>query len=477
MGNTHSLPPASRPRSKLQRRLNKVFASSPGSVFYPQDAEYQSKYVKAYNQHIPITPAAVTRPTTTQEVSQIVKCAADTKVKVQARSGGHSYGNYGLGGVDNAVVVDLVNFQQFSMDETTWHATVGAGTLLADLTKRLSDAGGRAIAHGTCPQVGVGGHATIGGLGPVSRQWGMALDHIVEVEIVLADGTITRANATQNPDILFAVKGAGASFGIITEFVFRTHPTPPNIMQYSYKVEFGKHADMVSTFETWQTLVADPALDRKLASQVIITDLTMVISGTYFGTKEEYAKLPFHQQLAQKVPPLIEILDDWIGAVGTWAQDVFGGDSAAFYSKNLPFRPDNLIPKEGIQNLFKYLDTVNKGTHIWFAIFDLAGGAVSDVPQDATGFAHRDTLFYFQTYAVGIGELSQTTIDFVTGMNKKITDSMPGVSFGAYPGYVDPLLKDGPLEYWGSNLPRLQKIKAAIDPGDLFHNPQSVPVA
>lgn len=109
----------------------------------------------------------------------------------------------GIGGEDGAVVVDMVNFQQFSMDNSTWQATIGSGTLLADVTSRLHDAGGRAIAHGTCPQVGIGGHATIGGLGPISRQWGAALDHVLEVEIVLANGTVTRASATQNPDILF----------------------------------------------------------------------------------------------------------------------------------------------------------------------------------------------------------------------------------------------------------------------------------
>jgi FAD/FMN-containing dehydrogenase len=106
----------------------------------------------------------------------------------------------------------MVNFQQFSMDNSTWQATIGSGTLLADVTSRLHGAGGRAIAHGTCPQVGIGGHATIGGLGPISRQWGAALDHVLEVEIVLANGTVTRASATQNPDILFVRVSLPLSF-------------------------------------------------------------------------------------------------------------------------------------------------------------------------------------------------------------------------------------------------------------------------
>ncbi|KAJ7089852.1 hypothetical protein B0H15DRAFT_949100 [Mycena belliarum] len=483
MGNSgSSLPPASQAGSPLQQCLTPIFASSKGDVKYPQDVFYQLAHVKVYNQHIPITPAAVTRPTTSEEISKIVKCAVASQVKVQARSGGHSYGNYGIGGEDNAVVVDMVHFQQFKMDNSTWKATVGSGTLLADLTTRMHDAGGRAIAHGTCPQVGLGGHATIGGLGPVSRQWGAALDHILEVEIVLANGTVTRASETQNADVLFAVKGAAASFGIVTEFVLKTHPEPPSVLRYSYTLQLGKHADMASTFELWQTLIADPKLDRKLATEIVVFELGMIISGTYFGTREEYLALNFEQRLSKNAKVSVVELDDWLGTVANWAETealkLVGGISGAFYSKSLTFRPDTLIPSNGIKDLFNYFDTADKGTLIWFAIFDLEAGAINDVPQNATAYAHRDALFYMQTYAVGLGSLSAKTIDFVTGMSDKITNSMPGVNFGAYAGYVDPQLKDGPQQYWGSNLPRLQKIKAAIDPSDVFHNPQSVsPVA
>ncbi|KAF8166625.1 hypothetical protein K438DRAFT_1921468 [Mycena galopus ATCC 62051] len=478
MGQSSSLPAASQAGSPLQICLNNVFASSTGSVAYPQDVFYQLADVKVYNQNIPITPAAVTFPATSADISAIVQCATASNVKVQPRSGGHSYGNYGIGGVDNAVVVDLKNFQQFSMDNTTWYATVGAGTLLEDVTTRLSDAGGRAIAHGTCPQVGIGGHATIGGLGPLSRQWGAALDHVVEVEIVLANSTVTRASATQNSDIFWAVRGAGASFGIITEFVLLTHPQPTNIIRYSYTIELGSHLDMVPTFATWQSIVADPTLDRKLASEVVLFELGMIISGTYFGTLDEYNVLNFTQRLGANATTSITEVDNWLGAVANWAEtealQLVGGTSAPFYSKSLTFDADTLIPTSGIESFFSYLDTADKDTLLWFAIFDLEGGAVSDVAQNATAYAHRDALFYLQTYAIGLGTLSQTTIDFVTGMSEKITDSMPGVTFGAYPGYVDPLLSDGQQEYWGTNLPRLEQIKASYDPQNLFSNPQSV---
>ncbi|KAJ6474700.1 hypothetical protein C8R47DRAFT_986679 [Mycena vitilis] len=476
MGASNStLSAPSQPGSPLQLCLNNVSALD---VSYPQDLLYQLSDVKPYNSDIPITPAAVTRPTTADDVAKIVQCAVASAVKVQPRSGGHSYGNYGIGGEDGSVVVDMVNFQQFSMDNTTWQATIGSGTLLSDVTSRLHAAGGRAIAHGTCPQVGIGGHATIGGLGPISRQWGSALDHVLEVEIVLANGTIARANATQNPDILFAAKGAAASFGIVTEFVFMTRPEPPTAVIYSYKLEVGKHASMAATFATWQNIVADPNLDRKLASEVIIFELGMIISGTYFGTRDEYNALNFEQRLSANASVSVSVLDDWLGVVGNWAETealkIVGGVSGPFYSKSLTFKATTLIPGNGIQDLFNYFDNADKGTLIWFAIFDVEGGAVNDIAQNATAYAHRDAQFYMQTYAVGVGSLSDASTAFVTNMSSIVTNSMPGVQFGAYAGYVDPKLTDGPQEYWGTNLPRLEAIKGEVDPGDVFHNPQSV---
>ena len=119
----------------------------------PKDPFYQLSAVNVYNKAFTITPAAVTRPRSAEEVAAVVKCAADLGLKVQPRSGGHSFANFSIGGQDGAVVVDLVHFQQFSMDTTTWNATIGGGTLLGDVTERLHDHGGRAMAHGTCPQV------------------------------------------------------------------------------------------------------------------------------------------------------------------------------------------------------------------------------------------------------------------------------------------------------------------------------------
>ncbi|MBE3043508.1 FAD-dependent oxidoreductase [Candidatus Bathyarchaeota archaeon] len=111
--------------------------------------------------------------------------------------------NYGLGGEDGALAIDLVNLQSFSMDEETWQAAVGAGMHLGDMDDKLHAEGKRAVAHGVCPGVGIGGHATIGGLGPSSRMWGTCLDHVVGVEVVTAEGEVVRASEEENADLFW----------------------------------------------------------------------------------------------------------------------------------------------------------------------------------------------------------------------------------------------------------------------------------
>lgn len=142
--------------SSLQDCLNNIGAD----VSYPDfwNLLYQPSWVKPYNLAIDVTPAAVIRPNSAEDVAAIVQCAVSNSVTVQARSGGHSYGNFAMG--EGSIEVDLVNFQNYSMDETTWYATIGAGMNLGDVDTHLHETG-RAFAHGVCPGVGIGGHATI----------------------------------------------------------------------------------------------------------------------------------------------------------------------------------------------------------------------------------------------------------------------------------------------------------------------------
>ncbi|KAF2704451.1 Glucooligosaccharide oxidase [Pleomassaria siparia CBS 279.74] len=467
------------PSTAISKCLSSAVGARSELLAYKETPLYELQHVKPYNLDIKVTPAAVTYPETADQVAAIVKCAADNNFKVQPRCGGHSYGNYGIGGTNDAIVIDLKNLQQFSINNSTWQATIGGGTLLRDVTKRLHENGNRAMAHGTCPQVGIGGHATIGGLGPTSRMWGSALDHVEEVQVVLANASIVRASEKENSDVFFAVKGAGASYGIVTEFKVRTEAEPGESVLYSYSIQAGNSAAKASAFKQWQKLISDPLLSRKFASQFILTELGVIISGSFFGSLSEYNSLNISSQLPQKDESVV-VIKDWLGVVSHWAEDVAleiaGGIQSNFYAKSLAYTKDDLLSDHAVDTLFDYIDKTNKGTPVWFVIWDLEGGATNDVAPDATAYGHRDALFYHQAYAVNLlGGVTDTIRNFLNGLNKLVTDALPGKNLGAYAGYVDPMLGDmGPQMYWGSNLDRLQIIKRDVDPHDVFHNPQGV---
>ncbi|KAL0061868.1 hypothetical protein AAF712_011310, partial [Marasmius tenuissimus] len=408
--------------SCLHSALPTGAVSLPGDLFYPL-------VVKPYNlAYSDITPAAVTRPETTDQVSKAVKCASDYGVKVQARSGGHSYGDYSIGGQSGSLVIDLVNFQQFSYDQSTGYATIGSGTLLKDVTKRLHDAGGRAMAHGLCPQ---------------------------------------------------ALKGAGASFGVITEFKVITRPEPREITQYTYKFELSaSHRGLAQMFARWQEFISQPDLSRKFASQFIVHELGLVVQGTYYGPRSEFDALGFDKKVATNASAVSITADNWLGNVANWATqeaiNLVGGVNLPFYAKTLAFRNDTLMSADTIQSVFDQFDSKKKGSKLWVAIFDLAGGAINDVPLDATSYPHRDTLFFLQSYIVGIPKITDQNHQWLNDINGIIERSTPHANYGAYAGYVDPFMENAQTRYWKSNYPRLQQIKSQIDPQDTFHNPQSV---
>lgn len=148
-------------------------------------------------------PLAVVYPLDSQEVSVLVEIAAKYGIPVQPRSGGHSFGSYSLGGRDGALVIDLSEINSVVVDKESWRATIGGGAKLREVTEVLHKEGKRTLPLGTDPRIGIGGHATVGGMGPLSRMHGLVLDCLLEVEVVLADGSITVANSETNPDLFF----------------------------------------------------------------------------------------------------------------------------------------------------------------------------------------------------------------------------------------------------------------------------------
>lgn len=373
----------------------------------------------------------------------------------------------------------MKHFDQFSMDDATYIATIGPGIELGTLDADLYLSANRAMSHGICPTIRTGGHLTVGGLGPTARQWGLALDHVEEVEVVLANSSIVRASETQNQDVFFAIKGAAASFGIVTEFKVRTEEAPGLAVQYSYTFNLGTAAEKAKLVKDWQAFIAEGDLTWKFYSNMVVFDGQIILEGIFFGSKEEYDQLGLEERFPTDDPGTVLVLTDWLGMVGHGLEDVIlrlvGNDPIWFYAKSLGFTPSTLIPDSAIDAFFEYIEATNAGTLAWFVTLSLEGGAINAVPEHATAYGHRDVLYWVQIFIINpVGPISQTEYEFADGLYDVLARAVPESAGHAYLGCPDPRMPDARRAYWRSNLPRLEELKSDLDPKDTFHNPQGV---
>jgi FAD/FMN-containing dehydrogenase len=235
------------------------------------------------------------------------------------------------------------------MNNNTYEATLGAGNLLDDIVKLLHGAGDRAMAHGTSLSIGIGGHATIGGLESASRLWGTALDHILEPQVVLANGDITTARPKHNADLLWALRGAGAGFGVITEFKVRTRPEPTKSIRYDYMFNLGSDVSNAQLFKDWQKFFADPSTPRELTGSLTLQRKAMRLYGTYIGSKAKFDKLNLETKFPNSSTASILVFESWLDLVAQVDIDLRGASVKLpryFDARSVSFAPTNSVTTE-----------------------------------------------------------------------------------------------------------------------------------
>ncbi|RYN48464.1 hypothetical protein AA0118_g11871 [Alternaria tenuissima] len=346
--------------------LESAFGNDTNLYSLPEDPLFLHGDVTLYNLDYLNIPAAIISPKTQQQVSQAVKCAHTAGVAVQARSGGHSYANYGLGGFNGSLVVNMKNMGAFSYNETDQTVTFGPGNLLGNLSQKLQPLG-RVMAYGEVDVIGSGGHMTIGGLGTLSRQLGLATDQIVSAQCVVANGSIVTASASTNPDLFFAIRGAGFSFAIVTEFTMKTAPAPSEITQYAYNITARDTTSFTSTFEGWQRLVSQPNLSRQFSSTVTLSQGSMIINGIFYGPRSEFDALDTKSimptnssavsaQSTVVTVPFMGLGDPTLTATGSFPLH--------FYAKSVKTTNKTLMSNETVQLMFSYINATEKGSPV-----------------------------------------------------------------------------------------------------------------
>jgi len=408
------------------------------------------------------------------------------------RSGGHSYAGYST---TTGLVVDITRMSTITVDAGAGTVIVGAGARLIDVYALLAQYG-LALPAGSCPTVGIAGLTLGGGIGVLGRKFGLTSDNLLAAEVVVADGRMLTCDANHEPDLFWALRGGGGgNFGVATSFTFQVHPVG-TLSLFTLDWSWGSAADMVAAWQNWAPQAADELWSNclLLATSNKGSNPVARVNGVYVGDVALLNSLL--QQLTSRINAAptsryvssAGLLDTMMIEAGCYGKTVgqchlpsqnpqgqlqrvaYGAKSDYFTS---------VLPRQGIDALVSAIARRQASTLGEGGIeLDAHGGAINRVAADATAFVHRDALFSAQYTA----NWNASDPDSVVAANHSwLTDTWQAMrqyaSGAAYQNYIDPDLANWQQAYYGANLPRLQRIKALYDPGDLFHFAQSIPLA
>jgi len=408
---------------------------------------------------------------------------------VAARCGGHSYAGWSSG---SGLVIDVTRMSGVNVSGST--ATVGAGTRLIDFYNGLA-AHGRGVPGGSCPTVGIAGLTLGGGVGVVSRAYGLTSDNVKSLQIVTADGQVRTCNSSQNSDLFWACRGGGGgNFGVVTSFTFGTHPVG-QIVLFFLSWPWSQAARVISAWQSWAPHAPDALWSNvHLAAAPGGSVPSIQVGGTFLGSlgaaaaqlEKLYAAAGSHPS-----SPFMETTS-WLHAMLVEAgcasltvnqchlptQNPAGKLArASEYAKSDFFTKP--LSSHGIGTLLAGVESFQRAGGAPGAsggiAFDALGGAVNRVSPGATAFVHRNALFqaqYTTTWPVGA---AAAAVARQHGWQQSFWQSMrPFASGQAYQNYVDPALANWRQAYYGANLARLTQVKAKYDPNRVFRFPQAI---
>jgi len=421
-----------------------------------------------------IRPRAVAFPVDARDVRDAVRWTVAHGVPVRARSGGHSYEGYST--FSEGVVLDLRRLRAIGVNRRARTATVGAGAQLIDVYAGLARHQ-VTIPAGTCPSVGIGGHALGGGMGLAGRRFGLTTDNLLAAEIVTADGALRRVDQRGDPDLLWALRGGGGgNFGIVTSFDLRLHEMPRSAAYFLVHWPWSSADHALDAWLRWAPHARD-SLTSIMHLEAAGGATTVSVSGQYFGSASDLGGL-LAPLTAVPGASLTTGDQDYLGLQLRWAGCSGIGLDACHTAGT---RSGGTLPRESFRAksdyLVKRLSAAGRRRLIGAVearagisgpgaiLLDSYGGAINRRAPDASAFVHRNALACIQylTYDGGsawIGETHAAMRPHVSGM--------------AYQNYIDRDLRDWRHAYYGANYRRLEATRRRVDPGHYFNFPQAI---
>lgn len=440
-----------------------------GQVITPDDADYDSARA-VHNGMIDKRPAAVVRVSQVADVIAAVNYARDNAMDLAIRGGGHSAPGFGTW--DDALVIDFVNRAGVRVDPKAGTARSEPGATWGDFN-HATHAFGLATTGGIVGTTGVSGLTLGGGIGYLSRKYGLSCDNLLSADVVTADGKVLVASDEENQDLFWALRGGGGNFGAVTSLEFKLHPVD---MVHGGAILYPlEHAEAVAGF--YRDFIATAPEEF----------------GVFLG---------FHVG-----PPVPFLPEEWHGkpvcvVAGMWTGDLAEGESrwqpffdvapaAGSMVGPMPYPAlnsafDGLYPK-GVQEYWKadYLPELSDGAiraHLEHAskvpsvstavhIYPI-NGAVQRVGASDTAFVNRN--MQFAPVIAGMWSDPADNAANISWVREYAEALRPFAAPGGYVNFMSGDDQDRIAENYGENYARLASIKGKYDPGNLFHVNQNI---
>jgi FAD/FMN-containing dehydrogenase len=436
-----------------------------GAVIEPGDAGYEDARQVFYG-GFDRRPAAIARVASADDVARVIEVARTSGLELAVRSGGHSVAGQSV--TEGGIVLDLSGMKATEIDpgsRTVWAET---GLTASELASAIAEHG-LAVGFGDTGSVGIGGITLGGGVGFLSRKYGLTIDDLLAAELVTADGEVLQASERSHPDLFWAIRGGGGNFGVATRFRYRVHELP---RVYGGMLMLPASVETVSRFleladaapEELTTIVnVMPAPPMPFVPAEHHGRPTVIAFVCFAGTGEEgeRALAPFRA--------IAEPLADMVREVA--------------YPELYPPEDPNFHPLAWGENLLvdaidrAAVETIVERVEAAAPAFRVAqirplGGAVARVPNDATAYAHRD-----RPYMVNVGaliEAPEQRDDAIAWVHETATR----IQRGPVAAYVNFLEDEGQdrvrSAYPGPTWDRLLEVKRRYDPDNLFRLNQNI---
>ena len=440
-----------------------------GELLTPGTPEFDEART-IWNAMIDRRPALIARCAGVADVIAAVNFAREQDKPIAVKGGGHNIAGNAM--VDDGVVIDLSLMKSVRIDPEAKTARVEPGVILAEFDHE-AQAFGLATPVGYNSTTGISGLTLGGGFGWLSRRYGLTADNLRGADVVTADGRLVHASGDEHSDLFWGLRGGGGNFGVVTSFEFDLHEVGPEVLSGLLVHPF---EDTAEVMEAYREFVAE-APDEVTAWMVIRHAPPLpFIPGAWHGEKVLVIAVYYDGTIADGeavLQPLREIGEPIADAIGPhpyvgWQQ---GFDGLLTPGARNYWKSHNFVEfTDGMIDTFVEYGESLPTPESEIAIAQL-GGAINDVPVDATAYPHRDAAFLMNLHTRWIDPAQD---DECIAWTREVHEAMtPHATGGVYVNFISEKVGEEHAAY-RENYDRLVEVKRTYDPDNLFHMNQNI---